>query len=468
MALRLLIADIDQEWAYQAADKFKASLYDVDVVLCGKDAQLKAYNEKYFAALINFELQNHSGIQVIKFFNKNYPGIKIIISFENTAAKDGEDFALIKKQLRFGATYSKEDELDTLNDFLESHQSAADMMSAKPTSDVAHDEVEIMLNDDQFTKVKIDEFYSSQAVLFDVFVQLSSGKYVKILHAGDKFTKDRIDKYKNEKGVEYLHFYKKDAKKFVKFSNYLATKFGSNKKIATNTKLGLLKNVSEKFVEVAFTEGIKPQIINQAQEICANVYAVIESSKDLSSILREYNEFDPNAFSHAYAVTMFASMLIQQFEWQSKTTVEMVAMACMFHDIGKMRLPKSMMHKMPFDLSESEFEQYKGHPEFGVQLLSSAREVPNAVRQIILQHHERFDGSGFPLGIKGKKILTLANIVGLADEFYNILIQTKERKPVPALKQFLTTPELVKKFNSVLIENFIRCFVDADKLPKRD
>lgn len=467
MALRLLIADTDQEWALKAAKHFKSQLYDVDVVLSGKDAQLKAYNEKYFCAIINYDLQNHSGTQVIKFLNKNHPGVKVVVSFDTSAVKGGEDFAAIKKNIRFGATYSKDDDFDTMGDFLESHQSAADMMNVKPTSDVIQDEVEIMLDDNEFTKVKIDEFYSSQAVLFDVFVQLASGKYVKILHSGDKFTKDRIDRYKNEKKVEYLHFYKKDAKKFVKFANYLAGKFGSSKKVATRTKLGLIKNVAEKFVETAFAEGVKPQVVNQAQEICTNIYNVIDSSDDLNAILREYDEFDPNAFSHAYAVTMFASMLIQQFEWKSKTTVELVAMACMFHDIGKMKLPPSMLHKQPSELSDTEMEQFRTHPELGSQMLSKTREIPNAVKQIILQHHERFDGSGFPSGIKGQKILTLANVVGLADEFYHIMIETEEKKPVPALRKFLTNPALVKKFNSVLIENFLKCFVDPGKIKRK-
>ena len=71
-------------------------------------------------------------------------------------------------------------------------------------------EEEVALEDSKFTRVKISEFYTSQPVLFDLFVQLSSGRYVKILHAGDKLDEDRVSKYKDEKKVEYFYFKRED------------------------------------------------------------------------------------------------------------------------------------------------------------------------------------------------------------------------------------------------------------------
>lgn len=468
MSLRVLVADTDQEWLVKAKEFFVSALYDVDVATNGKDAQLKIYNsEKIFAVMINYDLTNHSGAQVINFINKNYPAIKVIISFQSEERMQHEDVVHALAHLKYGATFHKGQGLDELNNYLESHHSAADMLATQPRSDKVSDEVEIQLEDNQFTSVPIDSFYSSKAVLFDVFVKLNSGRYIKILHAGDAFSKERIDKYKNEKKVTDLYFYKKDAKKYVKFSNFLAGQLVESKRIAGTTKLNLLKNVSEKFIENAFAEGVKPQVIDQGREICANIYKMIESSKDLARLLRDYDSFDPNAFSHSYAVTMFASMIIGQFEWQSKTTIEMTALACMFHDIGKMKLSKDLIHKPDAEMTDEERMAVRTHPEVGVALLASERSIPNAVRQIILQHHERFDGSGYPAGIKGQKILTLANIVGLADTFYYCVLNSPEKKPVPALKAFLMDSAKVKQFNSVIVENFIKSFVDSDKLPNK-
>lgn len=91
--------------------------------------------------------------------------------------------------------------------------------------------------------------------------------------------------------------------------------------------------------------------------------------------------------------------------------------------------------------------------------------ISNSIKQIVLQHHERFDGSGFPYGIRGSKITTLSNVVGVADSLVHI-IQDEEQKPLDALKILLQDKELVKGFNSRIIENLIKVFVDPPKSPK--
>jgi HD-GYP domain-containing protein (c-di-GMP phosphodiesterase class II) len=140
-------------------------------------------------------------------------------------------------------------------------------------------------------------------------------------------------------------------------------------------------------------------------------------------------------------------------------------MACMFHDIGKTLLPKELIAMKTGDMSPEQLEQYKKHPELGFQILENNRSLNNSVKQIILQHHEAFDGTGYPFQKKGTKILTLANIVCLADDFVHIMIDQKVQ-PTEALKKILLDKAGVKRYNSVLVENFIKVFVDPGKAYK--
>ena len=162
------------------------------------------------------------------------------------------------------------------------------------------------------------------------------------------------------------------------------------------------KNVSEKFLEEAFTVGLKPLVILQGKEVCENVYKLIETQSDLFSVLRAFQNFDPSAYAHSFLVTLYASAIIKQFEWQSKTTIETAAMACMFHDIGKTLLPKELFNVRPADMTPEQLMMYQKHPEFGMQVVENCRGVNNSVKQIILQHHEAYDGSGFPFQKKRK------------------------------------------------------------------
>ncbi|PJB52988.1 MAG: hypothetical protein CO099_09670, partial [Bdellovibrio sp. CG_4_9_14_3_um_filter_39_7] len=137
----------------------------------------------------------------------------------------------------------------------------------------------------------------------------------------------------------------------------------------------------------------------------------------------------------------------------------------LFHDIGKMKLPAGILNKRPEDMSDDEKIEYFKHPEYGVQMIEGNNMINNSIKQIILQHHENYDGTGFPESKRGSKILTLANIVHLADEFAHIIVD-KEMKPLDALKHLLSQREKLIWFNSAIVENLIKVFTDPDKIKK--
>lgn len=465
MALKVLLVDPDEEWLASASEFFKNALYQTKAVSNGKDAQLALYNDKFFAVILNYSVKNHNGLQVLKFIRTNHPSQKVILVFNDEETMGGQEKE--EKYKKLGATEIavKPFEISHLADLLEGHQSLGDLMSTLPKKEGVSDEVEVQESDSEFTGVKIDEFFSSAAVLFDVYVKLSSGKYIKILHAGDTFSQERIDKYKNDKGVEFLYFHTKDRRKYVQYNNFIAKKLISNKNITGMTKIVQLKNVADKYLEEVYTEGMKPQVIEQGKEIVNNVFNFVEKQNDLHQVLKDFQAFDAEAYEHSFMVSVFATSIIKQFDWQSQITIEATALACLFHDVGKMKLPPEIAKMRPVDMDDEQLALYHQHPEFGVEIVDNQRQISNSVKQIIMQHHESYNGTGFPLGIKSSKILTLANIVACADDFVHIMIDEKV-SPVDALKKMLTNRDQVAKYNSMIVENFIKVFTDPEKILK--
>ena len=88
-------------------------------------------------------------------------------------------------------------------------------------------------------------------------------------------------------------------------------------------------------------------------------------------------------------------------------------LAGLVHDIGEIKIPLDILIK-PYRVSEEEFTFIKTHPQVGYDLLKTI-ELPWPVAEIVLQHHERIDGSGYPKGLKGEAILLEARILGIAD-----------------------------------------------------
>lgn len=94
-------------------------------------------------------------------------------------------------------------------------------------------------------------------------------------------------------------------------------------------------------------------------------------------------------------------------------TIEGIRMACSIHDIGKISGPAEILSKTT-RLSDIEFSLIKTHSECGYNILKDV-ESPWPLADIVIQHHERMDGSGYPGGLKGDGILIEARIIALAD-----------------------------------------------------
>jgi len=121
---------------------------------------------------------------------------------------------------------------------------------------------------------------------------------------------------------------------------------------------------------------------------------------------------DPYTSGHQHRVCQLVVPLAQELGLP-EDKIEGIRIASLIHDIGKIGLPTEILSK-PSKLTDIEFSLIKGHSQIGYDILKSI-DFPYSVAKIILQHHERLNGSGYPQGLKGEDILLEARIIGLAD-----------------------------------------------------
>jgi len=121
---------------------------------------------------------------------------------------------------------------------------------------------------------------------------------------------------------------------------------------------------------------------------------------------------DPYTSGHQKNVSQIATFIAQEMKLP-KDKIEGIRIASLVHDIGKISIPAEILNK-PTKLSEIEFSLIKDHSQVGYDVLKSI-EFPWPIVQIVLQHHERLDGSGYPNNLIGDKIILEARILGVAD-----------------------------------------------------
>jgi PAS domain S-box-containing protein/putative nucleotidyltransferase with HDIG domain len=121
---------------------------------------------------------------------------------------------------------------------------------------------------------------------------------------------------------------------------------------------------------------------------------------------------DPYTSGHQQRVTKLVCAIGEEIGL-SKDKIEELHVAGILHDIGKMNVPAEILSK-PGRLSEIEMSLIKTHPQVGRDILKKL-ELPWAICPIVLQHHERMDGSGYPSGLSGEDIMIEARILAVAD-----------------------------------------------------
>lgn len=124
---------------------------------------------------------------------------------------------------------------------------------------------------------------------------------------------------------------------------------------------------------------------------------------------------DEGTFVHSFSVGALMSS-VSQAAGMGSDTVEIMAIAGMLHDFGKLLIPNRVLNK-PGALSDAERELIREHPQRGYALLKTYPDIPEVVLDICYQHHEMLDGSGYPRGLRGAKISTEVRISTICDVF---------------------------------------------------
>ena len=147
------------------------------------------------------------------------------------------------------------------------------------------------------------------------------------------------------------------------------------------------------------------------KEINESENELVTSIKTLISVI---NAKDRYTYGHSERVVMFSRMLADKLELSEREKKDLVYGAYM-HDIGKINIPVDILNKkMP--LTKEEWERLKQHPDQGAEIIRTVESLQSII-PLIRHHHEKYDGTGYPAGLKGEEIPYLARVLTVIDSF---------------------------------------------------
>lgn len=457
LSLSVVISDPDSIWGNNLKSFLCEKLFNVDISDNGKTTQLFVYKNKYQVAVLDFDLKNHTSLEVLRYIKLNAPEIKVIFTVKSRQRL--KEFDITDGELkRLGASdvLFKPLKPEDIFKSIEGEYKIESWKDVKNSNEVKEAE-EVRARDDEFTRIKFENFFSGSTTIYDHYIRLSKNKFVKILHQGESFDSSRLKKF-SLSNLEYLYFKTEDRATYINYTTQLLKKIIGTETGTIEKKVKYANSVVEKYLEQIYTSGIKPSLIEEGKGICENMFNLIQKEPELSNIFNSYEDYDPPAFAHLFLTSFFSTLTCKNIDWAGKRTIEVIALGALLHDIGKVKLPPTMRDKDLAKMSQKEIELYKTHPKLGVDILSKFSSIPEPVKQIVYQHHEYVNGEGFPNKLSGSKIYPLAKVVSLCDSFSSFLVREK-LAPLPGIKEFLKDKSTLAKFDPLVMKALVTGFL---------
>lgn len=215
-------------------------------------------------------------------------------------------------------------------------------------------------------------------------------------------------------GLTSLFVKEEDESKILVYQN-LQQKFHSDFGGAPKERMQMIQAVGSDFVRFLHDNEVTEACVNKGQELANAIVVAIQEDPACIFTLSGLGSHDYYTFEHSLRVAAYAVSVAVGLGITSDETLRAIALGGVFHDVGKKHVPTSVINKTG-PLTEIEWEQMRSHPLKGSQDIPDGT-LPFTSKQIVLSHHEKNDGSGYPFGRTRVELLPEVEIAVIADIF---------------------------------------------------
>lgn len=202
--------------------------------------------------------------------------------------------------------------------------------------------------------------------------------------------------------------------------------------------------------DLAVGKHVECSKINHIAEI---IFRNMNSADSVMEYLRNIKACDDYTYHHSINVAFYSMLIGKWMHMRKENILELIISGCL-HDIGKLGISQDVLNKKG-SLSAEEYKIIKQHSTIGFEMLEHSNSISEGVKEAVLLHHERMDGSGYPAQAMGDSICNYAKIIAVADVYDAMTsdrIYKRKATPFSAFRMFLTEgtrlfePSVVKAF----------------------
>lgn len=214
------------------------------------------------------------------------------------------------------------------------------------------------------------------------------------------------------------------------------------------------KRVSEG-IQFLYNDTDSPNFTSTSVTITSNLLKAIEDNAAIAVDITALKTSDEYTFKHSVDVATM-SMIVAKKMGMKHQDVYNIGIAGLLHDMGKSKIPLEILNK-PARLTDEEFEVMKKHSTYGYQILKEKNDISMPIALAVLQHHEKMNGKGYPMGVTAEKISPYAKILSVVD-VYDALVTERPYKKGMSQRDAI---EIIMSMTEELDINAMRSFLGS-------
>lgn len=331
-----------------------------------------------------------------------------------------------------------------------------------PTVKLISSVISVSKTPPEYVPVRISLLLRWGSANYNLFMKLSDSKFVKVINAGEAFIPSDAVRF-IQKGLHHLYITSDDADSYLKsFQSNIALLVKSEAK--SHDELSIITLESLETVErISKAVGWTPEVVEAAKHAVTLAAKAVSDEPNLAKLLKQKMKNPESKFStHVSILSLITCGFCHNLGWTSESTQMKLGLASLIHDLTVEESYYSDINLWNQAASSNndkspEAVKYRNHPADAANLVLDMKNVPADVDQIILQHHENKEGTGFPRALISSRVSPMACIFIISEDLINFVDEADDMDE--RIQMFLKLREA--KYNSGNFKKVFEAFKES-------
>lgn len=223
--------------------------------------------------------------------------------------------------------------------------------------------------------------------------------------------------------------------------------------ISIDSKSKLLKEIATDTINELFESEVTSKNLSKVNTLINSKVELLLKEENAMDAMLKVTSYDYYTYTHSIDVAIYA-IGFGAYLKLTKEELILLGKAAILHDIGKKFIPHDIITK-DGKLTQKEFSLVQKHPTFGVKILKKNGENNETLLEVIEQHHEKCDGSGYPKGLKTDEINKLAKVISICDIFNALTTQRTYKNRMTSFEAFKIMNDMKNQLCTSTLKSFI-------------